>query len=380
MNKRIIIGADCVPTESNLTLFELGDVVNLVGDDLLSLMNNSQFRIFNLEVPLSDVEQPIDKCGPHLIAPTSTVNGYKSLGIDLLSIANNHILDHGAQGFNSTVSTLKDAGIAYVGGGVLDDAIKPYFFHFNEHTVGVYACTEHEFSIATSTDVGANPFDSLVSYDHVVKMKENCDFSIVLYHGGKEHYRFPSPYLQALCRKFIDKGADLVICQHSHCIGCEEKYGNKTIVYGQGNFLFDKNDNEYWRTSLLISIDEHFNISYIPLVKQDVGVRIADKVQSERILADFQKRSLSICKKGFIENQYDSFSREYLHNYLISICCMKRGIVGRVINKLSKGKYLKNKVIRKMNKKNTLAFYDFISCEAHRELLLNGIKEHLTHL
>ena len=62
--------------------------------------------------------------------------------------------------------------------------------------------------------------------------------------GGKEHYRYPSPDLQKICRKFIDKGADLVVCQHSHCIGCEEKYNHGTIVYGQWNFLFDRSNIE----------------------------------------------------------------------------------------------------------------------------------------
>lgn len=76
-------------------------------------------------------------------------------------------------------------------------------------------------------------------------MSNACDYTIVLYHGGKEHYRFPSPNLQKYCRKFIEKGANIVICQHSHCIGCEENYKNGKIIYGQGNFLFDDSDDEY---------------------------------------------------------------------------------------------------------------------------------------
>lgn len=45
-----------------------------------------------------------------------------------------------------------------------------------------------------------------------------------------------------------------MVCQHSHCIGCKEEYLQGTIVYGQGNFLFDDEENEYWQTSLLIRI------------------------------------------------------------------------------------------------------------------------------
>ena len=52
----------------------------------------------------------------------------------------------------------------------------------------------------------------------------------------------------------VEKGVDLVICQHSHCIGCLEEYEESTIVYGQGNFIFDYSDSEFWESSLLIRI------------------------------------------------------------------------------------------------------------------------------
>ena len=44
-----------------------------------------------------------------------------------------------------------------------------------------------------------------------MELKKQCDYVIVLYHGGKEHYRYPSPYLQKVCRKIVDKGADIVV-------------------------------------------------------------------------------------------------------------------------------------------------------------------------
>ena len=237
---QIIIGADLVPTSSNSGLFSSGKVEELVDASLMKILNESDYRIFNLEVPLSDVERPIVKCGPNLIAPSATIAGFKALHVDLLTLANNHILDQGEKGLSSTLQALSQHNIEYVGAGMdSEQAAQPFIFSFSEKKIGVYACAEHEFSIATVLTAGANPFDPLWSFDHVSSLKEKCDYVIILYHGGKEHYRYPSPGLQKVCRRFIDKGADLVVCQHSHCIGCEEKYNNGTIVYGQGNFLFD---------------------------------------------------------------------------------------------------------------------------------------------
>src|SRR5699024_1436352 len=102
---------------------------------------------------------------------------------------------------------------------------------------------------------GANPFDPLESFDHIQELKSKCDYVIVLYHGGKERYRYPSPYLQKVCRKFAQKGADLIVCQHSHCIGAYEEFEGSTIIYGQGNFIFNTLNNEFWNTSLLIKVE-----------------------------------------------------------------------------------------------------------------------------
>lgn len=78
----------------------------------------------------------------------------------------------------------------------LEEATKPYIVKINGITVGIYCCAEHEFTIATAQKAGANPFDALESLDQVYRLKSICDYVIVLYHGGKEHYRYPSPYLQ----------------------------------------------------------------------------------------------------------------------------------------------------------------------------------------
>ena len=100
---KIIIAADLVPTESNKELFNNADVDALIGSHLNNVLSEADYRIFNLEVPLTNVEAPIAKCGPNLISPPSTIAGIKALGVDFLTLANNHILDQGEQGLYSTI-------------------------------------------------------------------------------------------------------------------------------------------------------------------------------------------------------------------------------------------------------------------------------------
>lgn len=371
----ILIGADLVPTESNAILFESGDAKELLGTELLDLLKSADYRIFNLEVPLTDKEQPILKCGPNLIASTKCIAGYQAMGVDLLTLANNHILDQGQEGLESTIRVLNQGKIAYTGvGNTPDDAKEPFIIERGAKKIGVYACAEHEFSIVTNHSAGANPIDWLDSPDHVAALKAICDYVIVLYHGGKEHYRYPSPNLQKVCHKLVEKGADLVICQHSHCIGCEEKYHDGTIVYGQGNFLFDDSDSEFWKTSLLIALDDSFKVSYIPLVKYNNVVRMAQGKQAEQILTEFKLRSVQICEKEFVESEYARFSQSMLNGYLATFTGKGGNIIFRMINKLSGRKWIAT-LEKRLTQKYKTAILNFVECEAHRELFLEGLKE-----
>ncbi len=372
MAAKIIIGADLVPTKSNNELFKAGDARTLVGTELSEKLNNADYTIFNLEVPLTDEHHPIVKCGPNLIASTETITGLKAINPYFFGLANNHILDQGVEGVKSTVKVLENAGIEYSGVGKnLDEASKPFVKEIGGRKVGIYCCAEHEYSIATESEPGANPFDSLESPDHIVELKKNVDYVIVLYHGGKEHYRYPSPYLQKVCRKLVDKGADLVVCQHSHCIGCEEKYASGTIVYGQGNFLFDDSDNEFWQTGLLVEIDEEFKISYIPIVKNKNKVRLADEGKKREIMTAFNKRSEEIKRPGFVRKNYAAFAEQMEREYLFRFSgAFGRNILVRALNKFTSYGFLKK--FYPVNSK--VAIENAIDCEAHRELAIEAMR------
>ena len=324
MPARIIIGGDIVPTESNYELFKSGDVNTLIGEELQSLLGSADFKIFNLEVPLTDVLNPIRKNGPALIAPTGCVTGLKGINPCFFTLANNHILDQGVDGLLSTTEELKNAGIQYAGVGEnIKDAARPFIFTYDDIKIGIYCCVEHEFSVATGNAPGANPFDPLESPDHVANLKAECDYVVILYHGGKEHYRYPSPELQKRCRKFVDKGADIVICQHSHCIGCEEKWNSGTIVYGQGNFLFDNSKSEFWKTGLLVEVlldAGTSRITYIPIVKKGETVRRAGLAESEQILKKFVERTEEIKGEWTIVNKKDTIYDENFTGISIYAC------------------------------------------------------------
>lgn len=378
---KIIIGADIFVTESNLRLFESGNIEELVGSDLNKILRNADFRIFNLEGPITESNSPIEKCGPNLKMPANVINGIAALNPSLLTLANNHIMDYGKTGYEDTVKLLSSRGINYVGtGDNIATLKKSYCFEKDDIKIGVYSCAEHEFSIAKNNYPGANPYDPLNTFDDILNLKQQCDFVVVLYHGGKECYRYPSPELQRCFRKMADKGADLVVAQHTHCVGCKEEFKNSTLIYGQGNFIFDDGDDEYWNSGLLINLEINKNfesqniekqISYIPYQKNQNGmIRIANNEIKDEVLNGFFYRSKEIEQDGVVESKFRAFSDDLFLMYLSSL--HGDNYLFRFIKKV----FGINIVKKLYSKKSLLDIQNFIECECHREVLLNNLRNY----
>jgi len=374
MNLQMLFAGDLFPTDKNSKEFTDANVNMLLGDDLLEYWYSNDFRCFNLEGPLCDEGNPIKKNGVCLSACCGTINGIERLRPSLISLANNHIMDYGVEGINSTLSLLKDRNINYTGIGQTSNIARQSFITVLKGIrIGVYACVEHEFSEATEWQIGANVYEPLNVFDDVQNLSNNCDITVVLFHGGKEYYRYPTPELQRRCRKFIDKGASVVLCQHSHCIGCEEKYKDGFIVYGQGDFLFDHGDSEYRQTSVLVQIEfdianRDIQVNYIPIVKYNQYVRFANNEDKNNILDEFDFRSRQICESGFVERNFKQFCSQKYNAYVAALLGRKK--FWAMINKITKGKFME----KYYSLSGLLRLYNYIKCEAHREVLLEAIR------
>ena len=374
----ICLGGDIVPTKINEQLFVDGDGQGLLGDELLNILTASDANIFNLETPLCDELDPIVKCGPNLHAKSACVNGLKAMHVTAMGCANNHTLDQGEKAMFHTKQLLMEQGIDAFGiGPNLSEAAKPYIIEKNGHKVGIYACAEHEFTIATETKAGANPYDALYSFDHVAELKAVCDYVIVMFHGGKEYYRYPSPDIQRICRRFVEKGADLVVTQHTHCIGCREDYQNGVIIYGQGNFLFEQSafgNREFYANGVLlrIEIEKEMKVEELPVVMDEKGCLLLAKGHvKEMITQGYRQRSIKIKQNSFVEKSYQQFACEAIEGYLrIPLGYLNTNMALRIANRLL-GRRL---YFWLTNRRHKLSVLNVIECEAHRELFICGLK------
>lgn len=365
----VLIAGDLCPIGRNLPLFQKGNAQSLF-NDLLPEFKQADMSIVNLECPLIQKNTPIEKMGPVLGADQSCINGIAAAGIDVVNLANNHIMDHGPQGLQTTIEACQLKGIDYVGAGKnLQEARRIYVRNVKGLRIGILSVAEHEFSIASKNTPGANPLDMIEFVRNIRKCRSTFDYLIVLLHGGNEHYPYPRPDLMNICRFMVEEGANTVICQQSHCPGCRETYRNAHIVYGQGNFIFDMSTpHKDWNKGILIllQINNRFTtrMKLIPSMQSDgqTGARKMTIEEKDRFLQDFDARSEAILDESFVEAQWQDFCRQH-ENFFLNTLHGNNSLLRRVAGKLKILRYFDSR-------KRCRARLHLIRCESLREVMI----------
>ncbi|NYE03860.1 poly-gamma-glutamate synthesis protein (capsule biosynthesis protein) [Bacillus niacini] len=369
----ILICGDLCPTPE-MQMLLAKENVEPVFNRLIQEFNKSDLLIGNLEAPFLEHGDPIIKTGPSFKLIPESIKGFKSVGFQVLGMANNHIRDYGDAGVALSMQICKEKGISFVGAGTNEKNAKaPLIKNVNGWNVGFLAYAEHEFNYASETNMGANAFDLYYSFDEIRALKRQCDYVIVLYHGGIEYYQYPSPDLQKKSRRMIESGADIVLCQHSHCVGCEEKYQGGTILYGQGNTLFGyKSNSQTWNEGLLVRInlsDRETNVSYIPIkATKTNAVDLLDDSTVDDFMKRFNKRSTQILNSSFVKESWKSFCQSKQAEYLPMLFGH-----GRVVTAINKRV---NNIIIKFfySNRRTRVVHNLIRCEAHNEVVQTSLR------
>jgi len=348
----------------------LSDGKQLFGD-LSEWIRESDLALLNLECPLTSRGKPLTKTGPNLKGSSSVLQAVKQTGFSLVGLANNHILDYGADGVQDTIANLDYHQIGYFGAD--ESLAKARKFHIrtvNGVRIAFCGMAEHEFSIAEKDSAGANPLD-IISFQRELEEQQGAyDVLIVLLHGGAEHYPYPTPDLQKTCRFLVECGASAVVCQHSHCAGCHEYYRGKPIVYGQGNFFFPKTQSmtEPWSQGLLLKLcfnmDSNSNkvkMELFPTLQTVSTVREMPLEMKTRFLKDYNIRSNNVIDENFVRDRWTEWCMVKMDQYIPLL--LGYGRIRRRIYRLLRKKCLER------NQRRFLVMKNIVSCETHRETI-----------
>ena len=211
----------------------------------------------NLEGSLSDVGT--DQGGKFSFRfEPAVAPALASAGFDVVSLANNHILNWGRESLCATTVNLKKVGVHYVGAGCSEeDAEAPYITTLGNTRIAFLAYTEfYKGAHATMNQPGLSRYDLEIIKKRVQDLKEidNIDLVMVSMHWGEEYKHRAPDRIVAIGHELVDAGVDVVIGHHPHVDQEIERYKKGWIIYSLGNFVFDQSWSEETMQGLLAEI------------------------------------------------------------------------------------------------------------------------------
>jgi poly-gamma-glutamate synthesis protein (capsule biosynthesis protein) len=209
---------------------------------LRGFLDSFDLTVLNLETALAEDHIGSPQPKAHTFkAPPEAAAKLKSVGVDMVSLANNHAVDYGPEALLNGIGLLHQQGISVFGAGAnFDQAFSPSFAVIGDTTIAFISVNDGEpyYNSVRSNRAGTAFFDYNLINGAISGAKKYADVIIIFPHWGNEHQTSPNSEQVRWGRTFIDLGADLVVGAHPHVRQTIEPYKGKKIFYSLGNFVF----------------------------------------------------------------------------------------------------------------------------------------------
>ena len=322
-------------------------------EDVLPRFKNSDFIIANLETPMADPgkHKPIKKSGPNIISLPHNITFLKILGVDAVTLANNHIGDFGENAVEETLNLLELNKIGFCGAGAnINKAYDALHLEKDGVSVSIISVCENEFGIATQDKYGSAGYNARMLFNRIKTERLTADKIIIVFHGGNEYNPLPSPDTVDRYRLICDMGADAVIAGHTHCVQGYELYNRKPILYSLGNFFFksakerEKTDSWYYGYAVETDISSSgitFDIIPYYFDPEVTKISVFKEKKKEKMLAYIESLSEIIRNPDLLEKYFCGWT--YRHKWFPTV----------------------PKDYSKLDEYESSGNFNLISCEAH---------------
>jgi poly-gamma-glutamate synthesis protein (capsule biosynthesis protein) len=347
----------------------------------------------NLEGPLLSQNHSyfaIPKVGPSLYSSFLPQN----ISSYIFSLANNHTMDYGKAGLDTTINVLRQSGMHYCGAAAsVSSAREPLIIQDRGISIGIISCCEAQFGVARNNQPGVAEFGPWI-YKVIKNLSHIVDCIVVSVHAGVEDSPWPSPFIRDLYRSYIDAGATIIHGHHAHIPQGYEEYNDGLIFYGLGNFAVDP---EKWNNypNGLWSIGADINLNTKPLqwvlktfeIRHKSGSKIISIEESYPEEHEEHIKYLELCNRPFHDEiLFNSLWQEiavrafysYGGNYTDFL--PKKKSLMKIIKELiqiSKIYVFRDKTgfneIHKITQPKKLLYYHMIACESHRQMLVTAL-------
>lgn len=288
-------------------------ILGCISSELIEEMNDADIMMLNNEFAYSARgTEAQDKSYTFRAAP-ERVGILKEMGVDIVSLANNHALDFGMDALLDTFTTLEQAGIDYIGAGNnLERAKAPIYYNLGEKRIALLAASRVVFAMdwyASDTNAGMiGTYDPSLILDSIREAEADSDFVVIYLHWGVERTNYPVDYQKELAMLYIDAGADAVIGCHPHVMQGLEFYKGKPIAYSLGNYWFNASRRETGLLKLYLNPDDTIQIQLIPAMAEDTYTYLIQGENEREAYFDFMEEisfQVDIDSNGYVTEQIE---------------------------------------------------------------------------
>ncbi|MEX1303517.1 MAG: CapA family protein [Desulfotignum sp.] len=286
--------------------------------DLLAPIQQADLTIFNLEAPFTRTGEFTVKSGASFKADPNHVKALKIVGVDAVTLANNHIWDCGRTGFEHTLETLSCNRIRWTGSGRnLAVAAAPLVLEKNHLKIGILNFSEGEdLTAATAQTPGVMGWDPALMAAQVKTLAGTVDLVVVIAHCGIEYVPFPPPYVTEMFQGLADAGADLVVGHHPHVPQGLQIHRNTPIFYRLGNFVFFQPTDLLFRKLGYVLFADLDNqglaaLKILPYQIRDQGLTPLDPARARDFFTAFRQVSRPLETPWGREQAWQAVTRYY---------------------------------------------------------------------
>lgn len=239
------------------------------------LLALSPIVMANLEGPFAANAQRADRQFSYRVRPRLAA-ALPNAGINVVTLANNHLMDCDRDGVSETLETLRKVGVSPVGAGSNQSvAHAPVIMDAHGRRVGILAYYWNRRCAATSGLPGGAMDPPEALEEDIRSLRERADRIVVTFHWGIPYDRTPSAEDRAKARFAVDCGADVVIGHHPHVLQPFEIYRGTPIFYSVGNLAFGSGNSQAEGCLIGIRFDDHATTATIyPLYVKNRDPRV----------------------------------------------------------------------------------------------------------
>lgn len=274
-------------------------VYGILSESVIDIMTTSDIMVANSEFTVSDRGSKMPNKYYTFRASPQRLSIYEEMGVDLVTLANNHVYDFGQVAFYDMLDALDEYNMPYIGAGRnIEEAKRPYYFIINGYKIAFVNATRAEKYIltpeATETDGGVlRCYDPTLFANTIKEAKSQSDYVVALVHWGKEDSHNLENVQVETSRTYIDAGADIIIGTHAHVLQGIEYYKDKPIIYNLGDFIFNNETKDTGIFQIKMKNDGDLEYYFIPCLEKDEYTKTLDKEEKQRVIKNMNSWSIN---------------------------------------------------------------------------------------